>query len=728
MKATYKINGMSCAACAASSQKVLSRISGVEAVNVNYANKSCQIEFDASQVTYDMMKSKLARLGFSLLEDTEKNRLAAAAKELARFKTLKTKLIVAVFLAIPLLVYGMFLMNAPFANYIMFALTLPFIFWIGIEFYINAWKQFKVGTANMDTLVALGTGTAFVFSVFNTFLPHILLNQGIEPYVYFETVGILITLILLGRFLEERAKAQTSNAIKNLLGLQEKTANVLLDGQILKTPIDEVRLGDAILIKPGEKIPVDGTVIDGNSTVDESMLTGESMPVIKEKGDTAIGATINQTGSLTIRTEKVGSDMLLSQIIKLVQEAQGSQAPIQKLVDKISAIFVPTVVIIATLSSMIWYIIGPEPQLTNAIIAFVTVMIIACPCALGLATPTAIMVGIGKGANLGILIKGATSLEAAKDLDTIVFDKTGTLTAGKPSVQKEIILTQTESPIESIIYALESKSEHVLSQAIKNHYKKYVDKTIQVEYFENIVGKGIRGKFLNEEYLIGNLQLIKDAFIPISKDLTNQLSIDSTIIYIAKNGVLIRILEIEDTIKSEAKNAIQNLKELGLSLHLLTGDNAQTAQKVGHHFGLEHIKSEVLPEDKIQYIRDLQSQGLKVAMVGDGINDSPALAQANVGIAMGTGTDIAIESADITLLKGDLNKIVQAIELSKNTNKTIRQNLFWAFIYNLIGIPIAAGILFPIWGFVLNPMLAGAAMAFSSVSVVLNSLRLRNSI
>jgi Cu2+-exporting ATPase len=725
MKSTYKINGMSCAACAASSQKVLGRISGVENVNVNYANKSCQIDYDESKVTFEAMKTKLARLGFSLLHDTEKNRLEAEAKQIQRFKILKTKLIVGIVLSIPLLIYGMFLMKAPFANYIMFALTLPFIFWIGAEFYQNAWKQLKVGTANMDTLVALGTGTAFSFSVFNTFLPQILLNQGIEPHVYFETVGILITLILLGRFLEERAKAQTSEAIKQLLGLQEKTANVLLDGQVLKTPIDEVRLGDLILIKPGEKIPVDGTVVEGNSSVDESMLTGESMPVTKQKGDAAIGATINQTGSLTVKTEKVGSDMLLAQIIKLVQEAQGSQAPIQKLVDKISAVFVPFVVIVATLSSMIWYIIGPDPQLTNAIIAFVTVMIIACPCALGLATPTAIMVGIGKGADLGILIKGATSLEAAKDLDTIVFDKTGTLTEGKPKVQKDIIIQAIDEPIETIIFAIENKSEHVLAEAIKNHFQEFEDKNLKLDFFENIVGNGIRGKFSNEEYLIGNIQLMQNAFIEIPADILPK-SEASTIIYIAKNGQLIRVLTIEDTIKTNAKVAIEKLKSLGLELHLLTGDNQQTAQKVGDYFGLKQITAEVLPEDKIQYIRDLQSKGLKVAMVGDGINDSPALAQANVGIAMGTGTDIAIESADITLLKGDLSKIATAIELSKKTNRTIRQNLFWAFIYNLISIPIAAGILYPIWGFVLNPMFAGAAMAFSSVSVVLNSLRLRN--
>ncbi|MFK7948948.1 MAG: heavy metal translocating P-type ATPase [Saprospiraceae bacterium] len=765
MTTTYKINGMSCAACAASSQKVLSRMKGVENVNVNFANKSCEIVYDAETVTFDAMKAKLSRLGFALLEDTEKTRLETEAKAKARFKELKIKLIVGVILSIPLLIFGMFLMNFPYANWIMLALTIPLIFWIGQEFYINAWKQLKVGQANMDTLVAMGTGTAFLFSLVNTFFPQILLNQGVEPHVYYETAGILISLILLGRFLEEQAKAQTSEAIKKLLNLQVKTANVIQDGEIIPTPIDQVRLGDAILIKPGEKIPVDGTIIEGQSAIDESMITGESIPILKKIGDKAIGATINQTGTFTLKTEKVGSDMLLAQIIKMVQAAQGSKAPIQNLVDKIASVFVPVVVMIATLSALVWYIIGPEPQTTNAIIAFVTVLIIACPCALGLATPTAIMVGIGKGAEMGILIKGAASLEAAKDLDTIVFDKTGTLTEGKPKVVKVTNFTDLEnnlaftSPdasrnpkdgsvannsLDNIIYHIEKRSEHPLANAIVTYYEhsrliglkpnslnkepskksdfnpiKRIMPNIKLDYFENIVGKGIRAKIGESEYLIGNAALMQTAFIQNIPTTDSQ----ETVVYIAKNNKLLRSIEIADTIKHEAKSAIQQLKKY--ELHLLTGDNQRTAEKVATEFGLTNIKSEVLPEDKINYIKALQAQGKKVAMIGDGINDSPALAQANVGIAMGTGTDIAIESADITLLKGDLSRIAKAIELSKNTNKTIRQNLFWAFIYNIIGIPIAAGILYPFLGFTLNPMIAGAAMAFSSVSVVLNSLRLK---
>lgn len=715
---TYKINGMSCAACAASSQKVLSRMKGVESVNVNYANKSCEVIFEEETVTFEEMKTKLSRLGYSLLEDTEKNRLESEAKAIARFKELKLKLTVGVILSIPLLIFGMFLMNFPFANWIMLALTLPIIVWIGQEFYVNAWKQFKVGTANMDTLVAMGTGAAFCFSLFNTFFPQILLNQGIEPHVYYETAGVLITLILLGRFLEERAKSQTSEAIKNLLNLQVKTANVIQDGEVRQIPIDEVRLGDKILIKPGEKIPVDGTVIEGNSAIDEAMITGESIPILKTIGDKAIGATINQTGTFTMTAEKVGSDMLLAQIIKMVQTAQGSKAPIQNLVDKIAAIFVPVVVTIATLSALVWYAIGPEPQLTNGIITFVTVLIIACPCALGLATPTAIMVGVGKGAKMGILIKGAASLEAAKDLDTIVFDKTGTLTEGKPKVKNIDIIAEAKPNIESIIFAIEGRSEHPLANAICTHFSAF-DTKIKVDYFENIVGKGIRATVENEEYLIGNQALMQTAFV---KNIPNTKS-DETIVYVAENGKLVRIIEIADTIKLEAKAAIEQLKHY--ELHLLTGDNQQTANKVAAEFGLNNVKAEVLPEDKINYIKALQAKGKKVAMIGDGINDSPALAQANVGIAMGTGTDVAIESADITLLKGDLSRIAKAIELSKATNKIIRQNLFWAFIYNIIGIPIAAGILYPFIGFTLNPMIAGAAMAFSSVSVVLNSLRLK---
>lgn len=717
---------MSCAACAASSQKVLSKMNGVEDVNVNFANKSCEIVYDAEEVTFDAMKAKLSRLGFALLEDTEKTRLETEAKAKARFKELKTKLLVGIILSVPLLIFGMFLMNFPYANWIMLGLTIPIIFWIGQEFYVNAWKQLKVGQANMDTLVAMGTGTAFLFSLVNTFFPQILLNQGVEPHVYYETAGVLITLILLGRFLEERAKAQTSEAIKKLLNLQVKIANVVQDGEIIPTPIDQVRLGDSILIKPGEKIPVDGTIIEGQSAIDESMITGESLPVSKKIGDKAIGATINQTGTFTMKTEKVGSDMLLSQIIKMVQTAQGSKAPIQNLVDKIASIFVPVVVTIATLSALVWYVVGPEPQQINAIIAFVTVLIIACPCALGLATPTAIMVGVGKGAEMGILIKGAASLEAAKDLDTIVFDKTGTLTEGKPTITKITDYTPNVSATElaNIIYQIEKRSEHPLANAIVNFCENYFSeeelKKIDIDYFENIVGKGVRAKVKNDEYLIGNQALMKTVFIQ------NIPSTDSkdTIVYVAKNGQLLRSIEIADTIKHEAKTAIQQLKNY--ELHLLTGDNQQTAEKVAAEFGLTNVKAEVLPEDKINYIKALQAKGKKVAMIGDGINDSPALAQANVGIAMGTGTDVAIESADITLLKGDLSRIAKAIELSKNTNKTIRQNLFWAFIYNIIGIPIAAGVLYPFLGFTLNPMIAGAAMAFSSVSVVLNSLRLKS--
>lgn len=717
-KNTYKINGMSCAACAASSQKVLARMKGVESVNVNYANKSCEVVFEPEMVTFEEMKTKLSRLGYSLLEDTEKNRLESEAKAVARFKELKLKLTVGVILSVPLLIFGMFLMNFPFANWIMLGLTLPIIIWIGQEFYINAWQQFKVGTANMDTLVAMGTGAAFLFSLFNTFFPQVLLNQGIAPHVYYETAGVLITLILLGRFLEERAKSQTSEAIKNLLNLQVKTANVIQEGEVRQIPIDEVRLGDKILIKPGEKIPVDGTIIEGNSAIDEAMITGESMPILKTVGDKAIGATINQTGTFTMTAEKVGSDMLLAQIIKMVQTAQGSKAPIQNLVDKIAAIFVPVVVTIATLSALVWYVIGPEPQLTNGIITFVTVLIIACPCALGLATPTAIMVGVGKGAKMGILIKGAASLEAAKDLDTIVFDKTGTLTEGKPKVKNIDIIAEANPNIESIIFAIEARSEHPLANAICTHFSNF-DTKIKVDYFENIVGKGIHAKIENDDYLIGNQALMQTAFV---KNIPNTKS-DETIVYVAENGKLVRIIEIADTIKLEAKAAIEQLKHY--ELHLLTGDNQQTAHKVAAEFGLKNVKAEVLPEDKINYIKALQAKGKRVAMIGDGINDSPALAQANVGIAMGTGTDVAIESADITLLKGDLSRIAKAIELSKSTNKIIRQNLFWAFIYNLIGIPIAAGLLYPFIGFTLNPMIAGAAMAFSSVSVVLNSLRLK---
>lgn len=731
VKEQYKINGMSCAACANSSQRLLSRMKGVEAANVNYANQSVLIEYDKTTVQFDQMKAKLSRLGFALLEDTDAVRIAQEKKALDRFKTLKTKLIAGACLSIPLVIIAMFLPEFAGANYLMFALTIPIVGWIGAEFYQKAWKQFKVGHSNMDTLVALGTGTAFLLSVVNTFFPQWLLVQGIKPHVYYETAGVLIVLILLGRFWEEQAKQQTAETIKSLLSLQVQQVTTIDEGIQETIPLHQVRLGDTILVKSGEQIPLDGTILTGESSIDEAMLTGESVPVFKKEGATVFSGTINQSGVFTMSADRVGSDTVLAQIIRRVQEAQSSKAPIQKLADQIASVFVPVVILIALCSAMVWYLFGPDPQLTNAILTLVNVLVIACPCALGLATPTAIMVGIGKGAKEGILIKNARSLELAEQLDTIVFDKTGTLTEGEPIVQNAFYtpLGESISGLKSNILAIEQLSNHPLAKAVIRHFDTTIEKeNIQVDHFENIGGKGIRARIKGQEWLLGNAALLLDSQVDISVFQTKINTLQeqgNSIVLVAVDGKLTALLGIADTIKKDAIKAIKALQKQGITCHLATGDTLESATKIAQQFGITAIKANLLPEDKIKYIQALQQEGKQVGMVGDGINDAPALAQADVGIAMGTGTDIAIQSAEITLLKGDLSRIAKAIQLSKSTRQTIRQNLFWAFSYNLVGIPIAAGALYYSWGFLLNPMFAGAAMAFSSVAVVLNSLRLR---
>ena len=715
MKVSYKIEGMSCASCASSSQRVLSRMKGVEEAQVNYANKSALVEFDELTVSFEKMQAKVAKLGFQLLEDTEAIREEQAKKAAIRLQQLQYKVLIGSILSVILMLLSMVFVDVPYANWIMLIITIPILAWIGREFFVNAWQQAKVGNTNMDTLVSLGTGTAFLFSLFNTLFPQILINQGLEPHVYYETAGVLITLILLGRWLEEKAKKSTSTAINELLNLRAKTALVFKNEAYEAIPIENVMLNDQILIKPGSQIPVDGIIINGASYVDESMITGEPIPVQKQINDTVIGGTINQKGSLTIQTKSIGSQMMLTQIIRMVQTAQGSKAPIQKLVDKIASVFVPIVVVIAILTFGIWWY---YTDIVNAIVAAVTVLIIACPCALGLATPTAIMVGIGKGAKKGILIKGAESLEHIHGIDTMILDKTGTITKGEPEVSRVQWYHDFDKKAFVIqdIVALESYSEHPLAQAISNYFN-VSSKEINVKNFESITGKGIYGEINNNTYLIGNQQLLRDYKVPFAPS--------NSTIYIAQNGLLILEIAIEDTIKNTSKEAIQSLQKLGITLHIVSGDQQANVEKVAQIVNIQHFEGNVLPEGKLEYIKALQAKGKKVAMVGDGINDAPALAQADVGIAMGQGTDIAIESADITLLKGDLKRLTDGISLSQQTVKTIRQNLFWAFIYNIVGIPIAAGILYPFYGFLLNPMIAGGAMAFSSVSVVLNSLRLK---
>lgn len=613
--------------------------------------------------------------------------------------------------------------------YVLWALATPVQFVIGWQFYKGAWAAFKHRSADMNTLIAVGTSAAYLYSVTATLFPSFFESGGIKPHVYFDTSALIIVLILFGRLLEARAKGQTSDAIKKLMGLQPKTARVIRDGKEMDIPVEEVLVGDIIIVRPGEKIPVDGIIQEGKSAVDESMITGESIPVKKGPGIEVIGATINKTGSFKFQATKVGKDTTLAQIIKLVQDAQGSKAPIQRLADVISGYFVPIVISIAIATFVIWFNFGPFPSLTFALLNFVAVMIIACPCALGLATPTAVMVGTGKGAENGILIRGGESLETAHKLDTIVFDKTGTLTKGEPEIT-DIITVNGFSEEEILKYAAcaEKNSEHPLAEAILKRAEEKEIKLIDPEQFNAIEGHGIEASINGKEILLGNAKLMRDRQIGI-EDLerkAEEIAQDGkTPIYISLTGKAAGLIGVADMLKESSVHAVDKLRNMGLKVVMLTGDNRRTAEGIAKKAGIDEVLPEVLPEDKVHEIKKLQSGGRRVAMVGDGINDAPALAQADIGIAIGSGTDVAMEASDITLIKGDLRGVVTAIELSKKTIRIIKQNLFWAFFYNTAGIPIAAGVLYPFFGILLNPIFASVAMAFSSVSVVSNSLRLR---
>lgn len=627
-------------------------------------------------------------------------------------------------------------MDMPYANPIMWALSTPIVFWLGRGFFSSAWKQLRHGSANMDTLVAISTGTAYLFSLFNMLFPDFWLSRGIHPHVYFEAASVIIAFILLGRLLEEKAKGNTSTAIKKLMGLQPKTVTVVGNGERI-VPIEQIRPGDIILVKPGERIAVDGIVTEGSSYVDESMLSGEPVAVSKQKDAKVFAGTINQKGSFRFRAEKVGTDTLLAKIIHMVQDAQGSKAPVQQLVDKIAGIFVPAIIGIAVLAFIVWMLLDGTGGFTHGLLAFVTVVIIACPCALGLATPTAIMVGIGKGAERGILIKDAESLEIAKKVNTVVLDKTGTVTEGKPVVSKLVWNTPTATPnpsisskevLPDIFYSLEKLSEHPLADAVVNHLKESAS-IDDIQDFETITGKGVKGRTQGRTYFAGNLKLLEENRIAISRSLreeaTRLTAEAQTVIWFADEENVLAIAGITDRIKETSIRAVSELRAAGIEVHMLTGDNEATAREIARKAGIAHYQASVLPQDKAAFVSRLQAEGRKVAMVGDGINDSAALAQADLSIAMGGGSDIAMDVAKMTIISSDLTKIPEALCLSRLTVRTIRQNLFWAFIYNIIGVPIAAGILYPINGFLLNPMIAGAAMAFSSVSVVSNSLLLK---
>ena len=644
-----------------------------------------------------------------------------------RYRDLKRRAFWAVVLAIPVVVIGMFFMDMPYGGAIMALLSAPVVFWLGRGFFVNAWQQLRHRTATMDTLVALSTGIAYLFSLFNLVFPEFWLSRGVEPHVYFEAAAVIVAFILLGRTLEEKAKGDTTASLKKLIGLQPKNAIVVAaDGTQTEIPISRIRVGDLLAVRPGEKIAVDGAVCEGDSYVDESMLSGEPLPVHKEPGTKVFAGTINQKGSFRFRAEKVGAATMLAQIIRMVQEAQGSKAPVQKLVDKIAGIFVPAIIGIALLSFVLWLVFDPSGGLTHGILATVTVLVIACPCALGLATPTAVMVGIGKGAEKGILIRDAVSLETAGKIDTVVMDKTGTLTEGKPVVT-DIIWANGDDRAKAVFLSLEKLSEHPLADAVV-HYFAGVP-TLNVERFGSLTGKGIEGTVDGVRYFAGSRRLLDEQGIVVGKELNieaQRLSAEAkSLVWFADSEQALAVAAIADRIKDSSVEAVRELQAAGIDVYMLTGDSRAAAGHIAEKAGIRNFEAEILPQDKAAFVKRLQTLGHKVAMAGDGINDSAALAQADLSIAMGGGSDIAMDVAQMTIISSDLRKIPEAIRLSKQTVRTIRQNLFWAFIYNLVGIPVAAGALYPVSGFLLNPMIAGAAMALSSVSVVANSLRLK---
>jgi Cu2+-exporting ATPase len=651
--------------------------------------------------------------------------------QLKNYKALKLITIFASVLSVPVIIIGMFFMDMPYGNYISMFLALPVVFWLGRKYFINAWKHATHGNTNMDTLVAMSTGVAFLFSAFNTVYPEFWHHRGMHPHVYFEAASVIIVFISLGKLLEEKAKSNTSSAMKKLLSLQPATVKTIVDEIEIELPISRVQVGNTILMRPGERIPVDGKVVKGISFIDESTITGEPLAVEKNPGDKVFAGTVNQKGSFRFEAEKVGADTVLSRIIKMVQEAQGSKAPVQKLVDKVAGIFVPSVIVLSMLTFVVWMIAGGENAFTHALLSSVTVLVIACPCALGLATPTAIMVGIGKGAENNILIKDAATLETAYKVNAVVLDKTGTITEGRPEVTDVAWENGVHNipELESIFLSAESQSEHPLAEALVRWFRQKNTPAVPLEFFDSITGKGIAVVSKEKKYFIGTPEYLEEQGITWTDDLENKaakLKTEArTVVYFADAKRLLAVAAMADKIKPSSKEAIALLQNKGIAVYMLTGDSWQTATAVAAVLDIKDYKAAMLPSDKAAFVKTLQSQGKVVAVVGDGINDAQALAQADVSIAMGKGSDIAMDVAKVTLITSDLRAVAKALNLSGRTVMGIRQNLFWAFIYNIIGIPLAAGILYPVNGFLLNPMIAGAAMALSSVSVVCNSLRLR---
>ncbi|MGY4386508.1 Cu2+-exporting ATPase [Pedobacter sp. UYP24] len=727
----FPVTGMTCAGCAASVESMIGAQKGVDKAEVNYASQSVKVAFHPDLIQPAMFQKAVQSVGYDLILDTENGKALQEEVQHSNYQLLKTKITWASILTIPVVLIGMFWMDLPYANYIMMALTAPVLFLFGRNFFIGAWKQAGHGKANMDTLVALSTGIAFLFSVFNTVDPGFWHGRGLHPHVYFEAAAVVIVFIMLGKLLEERAKSNTSSAIKKLIGLQPKTVQLINTEGEKETAISDVQIGDKILVRSGEKIPVDGILYEGNSYVDESMISGEPVAIEKKAGSSVFAGTINQKGSFRFTAEKVGGGTLLAQIIQMVQDAQGSKAPVQKLVDKIAGIFVPMVMGIAILTFAIWQIFGGQYAFTQGLLAMVTVLVIACPCALGLATPTAIMVGMGKGAENGILIKDAEALELGYKVNAVILDKTGTITEGKPVVTDFFWSERItdKDTLKAIFAEIEKRSEHPLANAITAYLQKDKLSDLIISGFESLTGQGVEAYYQGNLYQAGSHKLVDERKLVIPADLqthiTELLAKAKTVIYFGNQLSVLAIVAITDRIKENSAKAIEVLKIQGIEVYMLTGDNTVTAAAIAKQAGIDHYLADVLPSGKADFVKALQAKGKTVAMIGDGINDSQALAQADVSIAMGKGSDIAMDVAKITLVSSDLLQVPKALKLSKLTVQTIRQNLFWAFIYNLIGIPLAAGILYPFNGFLLNPMIAGAAMALSSVSVVSNSLRLK---
>lgn len=720
----FPVLNLHCAGCAARAEQILSSQKGVARASVNFASLTAVVEYNASEVTPGELQKAVRDGGYDLLIDDDDDSHRAEQLRAAYFVSLKRNLIGAVLLTIPLIVIGMGLPPYTWKPWVLWLLSTPVVFYMGREFFLGAWTQLVHRTSNMDTLVALSAGIAYLFSLLNLLFPSFWTSRGIEPHVYFESAAGIISFILLGRWLENKAKAKTSDAIKKLIGLRPETVTRVDEQGISSVvAVKSIVMGDLVRVKPGERIAVDGIVVEGTSYVDESMLTGESIAISKSSGDKVFVGTMNQKGSFVVRTEQTGKDTVLAHIIRLVQEAEGSKAPVQKLVDRIAAVFVPTVIGLSLLTFAVWYIWGGADGFSHGLLAALSVLIIACPCALGLATPTAIMVGIGKGASNGILIKDARSLEIAKKVNVVVLDKTGTITEGRPSVTDVVWFAPERS---DILIGMESMAEHPLAEAIVRHFD---SRPLAVSDFESLTGLGAKASYEDRTYYVGNRSLMETSGIAVTaqqEETAERLgSMAKTVVWFADEQHVLAILALADKVKEHSKEAISQLRKSHIDVYMLTGDQESVAKQIALEAGLENYRWGVMPSAKVDFVKQLQQRGLVVAMVGDGINDSAALAQADLGIAMGAGSDIAIEAAPVTIISSDLMKIPAAIRLSRQTVATVRQNLFWAFIYNIIAIPIAAGVLYPAFGFLLSPMIGSAAMAMSSVSVVSNSLRLR---